>query len=61
MDNLIGSPLNDSLRFLQAKCNKIIKVIKLTGNMSKFGELTVPYVIRTCEDENYITLYVTYY
>lgn len=61
MNNLIGCQLIETLRFVQAKSNKIIKVVKLIGNMNKFGELKVPYVVHVCEDVNYITLYVTYY
>ncbi|QSX06555.1 hypothetical protein JYG23_03610 [Sedimentibacter sp. zth1] len=61
MDNLTGSPLSETLKFLQEKSNKIIKIVKLKGTNSKFNNLSNPYVIKNLESSDYITLYVTYY
>lgn len=60
MDNLIGYPLKEALQIIENN-NKIINIIKVTGTNKKFNDLIKPYVIRNHMDENFITLYVSYY
>lgn len=65
MESLVGFPLCEALSLLQEKyCkinNYIIKIIKITGNNSKFNKLHNPYVIKEELNGDYITLFVTYY
>lgn len=64
MDNLIGYPLKEALIIIEEAKNakiKIINIKKVLGTNNKFNELHNPYVIRTNEDDNYITLFVAYY
>lgn len=71
MDSLAGYPLCEALSLLQEKYHKInnniitknhiIRVVKITGNNSKFNKLNNPYVIKEDLNGEYITLFVTYY
>lgn len=61
MDSLVGFPLCEALSLIQEKYHKIIKVIKITGNNSKFNKINNPYVIKEELNGDYITLFVTYY
>lgn len=66
MDNLIGYPLKEALKIIEEKekeqeVRKIVNINKVLGTNNKFNELHNPYVIRTDEDDNYVTLFVTYY
>ncbi len=71
MDSLTGYPLCEALSLLQEKYHKInnniitknniIRVVKITGNNSKFNKLNNPYVIKEDLNGEYITLFVTYY
>lgn len=71
MDSLAGYPLCEALSLLQEKYHKInnniitknniIRVVKITGNNSKFNKLNNPYVIKENLNGEYITLFVTYY
>ncbi len=71
MDSLAGYPLCVALSLLQEKYHKInnniitknniIRVVKITGNNSKFNKLNNPYVIKEDLNGEYITLFVTYY
>ncbi len=71
MDSLAGYPLCEALSLLQEKYHKInnniitknniIRIVKITGNNSKFNKLNNPYVIKEELNGEYITLYVTYY
>jgi len=64
VDNLIGYPLKEALKIIEEanqNIRKIINIKKVMGTNNKFNELHKPYVIRTDVDDNYITLFVTYY
>ncbi|MGD9569723.1 MAG: hypothetical protein AB7V48_15675 [Sedimentibacter sp.] len=64
MDDLIGYPLKDALKAIEENKennNKIINIKKLTGTNKKFNNLEKPYVIRKQSNENYVTLYISYY
>ncbi len=61
MDSLAGCSLCEALSLLQDKYHKIIKIVKVTGNNSKFNKLSNPYVIKSDLSDDYITLFVTYY
>lgn len=61
MDNLIGYPLKYALKAIEENNNKIINIKKVTGTNKKFNDLDKPYVIRKHSNENYVTLYVSYY
>lgn len=71
MDSLAGYTLCEALSLLQDKYHKInnniitknniIRVVKITGNNSKFNKLNNPYVIKGDLNGDYITLFVTYY
>lgn len=70
MDSLVGFPLCEALSLLQEKYHKInnikaknniIRLVKITGNNSKFNKLNNPYVIKEELNGDYITLFVTYY
>lgn len=61
MESLVGFPLSEALSLLQEKYHKIIKIVKITGNNSKFNKLNNPFVIREDFNDDYITLFVTYY
>ncbi len=60
MDSLIGYPLIDALKKLEEN-NKIINIIKIIGTNKKFNDLKRPYVVRKYDNDNYISLYVSYY
>ena len=61
MDSLIGCSLLDALSLVQDKYHKIVKIVKVSGNNSKFNNQNNPYVIKSYMDDDYITLFVTYY
>ncbi|WP_326909173.1 hypothetical protein [Sedimentibacter sp. MB31-C6] len=61
MDNVLGYPLREALKFIEEKNSKIIKIIKITGTNKKFNDLHKPYVIRENSNNNYVTLFVSYY
>ncbi len=61
MDNLIGYPLKNALKIIGENNSRIINIKKVTGTNQKFNKLEKPYVIREHTNENYITLYVSYY
>lgn len=61
MDNLIGYPLKDALKTLEENEKKIINIKKVIGTNNKFNDLNKPYVIRQFINDNYITLFVSYY
>ena len=61
MDNLIGYPLKDALKIIEKNENNIISIKKILGTNNKFNELKKPYVIRGSKNDNYITLFVSYY
>jgi len=59
MDNLIGYPLKDALKLIEE--NNIVNIKKIMGTNNKFNDLKNPYVIRGFKNDNYITLFVSYY
>ena len=61
MDNLTGYPLKDALKIIEEKGNRIINIKKVTGTNKKFNNLKTLYVIREDTNENYVTLFVSYY
>lgn len=61
MDNLIGYPLKDALELIEENENSIVNIKKIMGTNNKFNELKNPYVIRESKNDNYITLFVSYY
>ena len=61
MESLVGFPLCEALSLLQEKYSKIIKIVKISGNNSKFNKLYNPYVIKNDLSGDYITLLITYY
>jgi len=61
MDNLIGYPLKDALRIIEEHEFKIIKIKKVIGTNNKFNDLHNPYIIKEYKNDNYITLFVSYY
>ena len=61
MDTLIGYSLKDALNILEENSNKIINIKKLIGTNKKFNDLKKPYIIREYNNDNYVTLYVSYY
>ncbi len=64
MDNLIGYPLKDALKILEydeKNYMKIINIKKVTGTNNRFNDLNRPYVIRQFINDDYITLFVSYY
>lgn len=61
MDNLIGYPLKDALKIIEENDNNIINIKKIMGTNNKFNDLKNPYVIRGLKNDNYITLFVSYY
>jgi len=61
MDNLIGYPLSNALKVIEENSNKIINIKKIIGSNKRFNDLHKPYVIREYINDNYVTLYVSYY
>lgn len=61
MDNLTGYPLKDALRFVEKTGNKIINIRIIKGTNNKFNSLNNPYVVREYKNDNYVTLFVSYY
>lgn len=61
MDTLIGYSLMDALKTIEENNNKIINIKKIFGTNKKFNDLKKPYVIREYSNDNYVTLYVSYY
>lgn len=61
MEKIVGYTLRDSLRFLQERYHKIIKIVELVGTNSKFNKLDNPYIVKVSNNDEYITLFVTYY
>jgi len=59
MDNLIGYPLKTALKLIEG--NNIVNIKKIKGTNNKFNDLKNPYVIRGFKNDNYITLFVSYY
>jgi len=61
MDTLIGYSLMDALKTIEENNNKIVNIKKIFGTNKKFNDLKKPYVIREYSNDNYVTLYVSYY
>lgn len=61
MDDLIGYPLKDALKIIEENENHIVNIKKIMGTNNKFNDLKNPYVIRESKNDNYITLFVSYY
>jgi len=61
MYNLIGYPLSNALKVIEENSNKIINIKKIIGSNKRFNDLHKPYVIREYSNENYVTLFVSYY
>lgn len=61
METLIGYPLMDALKIIEENNNKIINIRKIIGSNKRFNDLKKPYVIREYSNENYVTLFVSYY
>lgn len=61
MDTIIGYSLMDALKTIEENNNKIVNIKKIFGTNKKFNDLKKPYVIREYSNDNYVTLYVSYY
>jgi len=61
MDSLIGYSLRDALKIIEDNENNIVNIKKIMGTNRKFNDLKKPYVIRGLKNDNYITLFVSYY
>jgi hypothetical protein len=60
MGDLIGYPLQEALKILEKEI-RIINIKKVTGNNKRFNNLNSPYVIKQHVNNDYITLFVSYY